>query len=102
MFTYKLLEGIFEALHSFLEKYFYSHLCRITSLLGLKGCSEQWRSQDIIVARAQHGHTYTFVRTSVRSAEAYRGVWGHPPLPRKFMNFTASQFSSEAVYRSKV
>ena len=33
----------------------------------------QWRSQDIAVARAQHGHT-TFVRTSARSAEAYRGV----------------------------
>ena len=39
--------------------------------------SEQWRSQDIAVARAQR-HT-TFVRTSARSAEAYRGVWGHPP-----------------------
>ena len=39
----------------------------------------QWHSQDIAVARAQHGHT-TFVRTSTRSAEAYRGVWGHPPL----------------------
>ena len=37
----------------------------------------QWRSQDIAVARAQR-HT-TFVRTSVQSAEAYRGVWGHPP-----------------------
>ena len=42
--------------------------------------AEQWRSQDIAVARAQHGHT-TFVRTSARSAEAYRGVWGHPPPP---------------------
>ena len=29
----------------------------------------QWRSQDIAVARAQHGHT-KFVQTSVRSAEA--------------------------------
>ena len=38
----------------------------------------QWRSQDIAIARAQHGHT-TFVRTSTRSAEAYRGIWGRPP-----------------------
>ena len=38
----------------------------------------QWRSQDIAVARAQHGHT-TFVRTSARSAEAYRGAGGIPP-----------------------
>ena len=42
--------------------------------------STQWRSQDITVARAQHGHT-TFVRTSTRSAEAYRGIWRHPPPP---------------------
>ena len=35
----------------------------------------QWRSQDITVARAQHGHT-TFVRTSARSAEAYSGSGG--------------------------
>ena len=42
------------------------------------GDLDQWRSQDIAVARAQHGHT-TFVRTSSRSAEAYRGVWGNPP-----------------------
>ena len=40
--------------------------------------SVQWRSQDIADARAQHGHT-TFVRTSARSAEAFSGVWGHPP-----------------------
>ena len=33
----------------------------------------QWCSQDIAVARTQHGHT-TFVQTS-----AQRGVWGHPP-----------------------
>ena len=39
---------------------------------------EQWRSQDIAVARAQHGHT-TFVRTSAQNAEAYRGARGHPP-----------------------
>ena len=39
----------------------------------------QWRSQDITVARAQHGHTIMFVRTSAQSAEAYKGVWGHPP-----------------------
>ena len=37
----------------------------------------QWRSQDIAVARAQHGHT-TFVRTSARSAERFLG---HPPPP---------------------
>ena len=36
----------------------------------------EWRSQDIAVARAQHGHT-TFVRASARSAEAYGG--GGPP-----------------------
>ena len=42
------------------------------------GIVTQWHSQDIVVARAQHGHT-TFVRTSALSAEAYRGVWGHPP-----------------------
>ena len=42
------------------------------------------------------GHT-TFVRTSARSAEAYRGVWGHPPPE----NFTASQVGSEAIYRSE-
>ena len=35
-------------------------------------------SQDIAYARAQHGHT-TFVRTSARSAEAFREVWGYPP-----------------------
>ena len=43
----------------------------------------QWRSQDFAVARAQR-HTM-FVRTSARSAEAYRGVWEHPlppPPPR--------------------
>ena len=56
-----------------------------------------YRCQDIAVARAQHGHT-TFVRTSARSAEAYRGVWGHPPPP----NFTASQVGSEAIHRSEV
>ena len=38
----------------------------------------QWRSHEIAVARAQHGHTM-FVQTSARSAEAYTGVWGHPP-----------------------
>ena len=32
-----------------------------------------WRSQNIADARAQHRHT-TFVRTSARSAEAFRGV----------------------------
>ena len=57
----------------------------------------QWRSQDIAVARAQHRHT-TFVPTSARSAEAYRGVWGHPPPE----NFTASEVGSEAIYRSEV
>ena len=44
----------------------------------------QWRSQDIADARAQHGHT-TFVRTSVRGAEAFRGVWGL--LPQKILEF---------------
>ena len=48
------------------------------SQLPHEASSMQWRSQDIAFARAQHGHT-TFVRTSTRSAEAYRGVWGHPP-----------------------
>ena len=33
-------------------------------------CVIQWHSQDIAAARAQHGHTITFVRTSARSAEA--------------------------------
>ena len=33
-----------------------------------------------------------------RSAEAYRGVWSHPPPP----NFTVSQVGSEAIYRSEV
>ena len=61
-------------------------------------CTCQRRSQDIAVTRAQHEHT-TFVRTSARSAEAYRGVWGHPPPPP---NFTASQVGSEAIYRSEV
>ena len=51
--------------------YAYLKFCEATILL-------QWRSQDIAIARAQHGHTM-FVRTSVRSAKAYRGVWGHPP-----------------------
>ena len=37
----------------------------------------QWCSQDIAVARAQHGHTM-FVRTSARSAEAQKLI-GHPP-----------------------
>ena len=57
----------------------------------------QWSSQDIAIARAQHGHT-TFVLTSVRSPEAYREVWGHPSPG----NFTASQIGSEAIYRSEV
>ena len=43
-------------------------------------CWWQWRSQDIAVARAQHGHT-TFVRTSARSAETYRGSGGILPPP---------------------
>ena len=50
----------------------------------------QWRSQDIAVARAQHGHT-TFVRTSARSAEAYRGSGASSPPPQ---NCTASQVGS--------
>ena len=55
---------------------------------GLVSYVNQWRSQDIAVARAQHGHT-TFVRTSVRSAEAYRGSGGILPpefysLPGRF------------------
>ena len=53
----------------------------------------QWRSQDIAVARAQHGHT-TFVRTSARSAEGSGGIL--PP------EFTTSQVGSEAIYRSEV
>ena len=52
--------------------------------------TSQWRSQDIANARAQHGHT-TFVRTSVRGAEAFRGVWGL--LPQN----SASQVGSEAI-----
>ena len=58
---------------------------------------QQWRSQDIAFAKAQRGHTNTFVRTS---AQAYRGSVGI--LPRKFRNFTASQVGSEAIYRSEV
>ena len=58
----------------------------------------QWHSQDIAVARAQHGHT-TFVRTSARSAEAYMGGGLGASSPR---NFTASQVCSEAIYRSEV
>ena len=58
----------------------------------------QWCSQDITVARAQHGHT-TFVLTSTRSAEAYRGVWGHPP-PENLRNFRASQVGSEQQRRN--
>ena len=46
-------------------------------LCETKLSDEQWRSQDIAVARAQHGNT-TFLLTSALSAEAYRGVWGHP------------------------
>ena len=38
----------------------------------------QWRSQDIAVARAQHGHT-TFVQTSARNTKAYRGSGGILP-----------------------
>ena len=59
----------------------------------------QWRSQDIAIARAQHGHT-TFVCTSARSAEAYGGLG--VSSPQKFRNFTASQVGSEAIYRSEV
>ena len=44
----------------------------------------QWRSQDIVDVRAQHGHT-TFVQTSVRSAEAFRGSGARSP--RKFLEF---------------
>ena len=52
--------------------------CRESRYLAL--ASYQWRSQDIAVARAQHGHT-TFVRTSARSAEALGGSEGilQPP-----------------------
>ena len=39
----------------------------VTSLAAI----EQWRSQDIADARAQHGHT-TFVRNSAQSAEVFR------------------------------
>ena len=61
----------------------------------------QWRSQDIADARAQHGHT-TFVRTSVRGAEAFRGVWGLLPqkilefysLPGRFWGYTIVQYKS--------
>ena len=35
-----------------------------------------------------HSMHTTFVRTSAQSAEAYRGVWGHPPH-RKFRDFTS-------------
>ena len=48
------------------------------SILFFVQTQTQWHSQDIAYARAQHGHT-TFVRTSAQSAEAFRGVWGHPP-----------------------
>ena len=33
--------------------------------------ADQWRSQDIADARAQHGHT-RFVRNSAQSVEAFR------------------------------
>ena len=52
--------------------------CKKQSTERLHFSNSQWRSQDIAVARAQHEHT-TFVRTFARSAEVYRGVWGHPP-----------------------
>ena len=45
----------------------------------------------------RHSVGTVFVRTSTRSAEAYRGVWGHP-LPEIF---TSSQVGSEAIYRTK-
>ena len=54
----------------------------------------QWRSQDITDARAQYGHT-TFVRTSARSAEVFRGSWEAPP--ENYFNFTASQVGSQAI-----
>ena len=65
---------------------FKSYLLRVQIHKGVDQCSglrfNQWRSQDIAVARAQHGHT-TFVRTSTRSAEAYRGscLGASPPPP---------------------
>ena len=46
-----------------------------------------WRSQDIVDARAQHGHT-TCVRNSAQSAEAFRRsgtglAWPDPSRSRK-------------------
>ena len=72
-----LLAGCFDIVHGTHDKI----ICDATRVF-LKYCKykKQWRSQDITVARAQHGHT-TFVRTFAQSAEAYRGVWRHPPPP---------------------
>ena len=53
--------------------------CSLTNQADIhKYHSYQWRSQDIAVARVQYGHTM-FVRTSARSAEAYRGSGGILP-----------------------
>ena len=65
----------------------------------------QWHSQDIAVARAQHGHTST-LRLYELLCEVQKLIGGSgdilPSPPQKFWNFTASQVGSETIYRSEV
>ena len=62
--------------------------------------AKQWRSQDIAVARAQHGHT-SILRLYELPREVQKLIGGSEgiPPPRKFRNFTTSP---ETIYRSKV
>ena len=62
--------------------------------------------QDIAVARAQHGHSMSTLHLYELPREVQKliGRTGGILLPpsRKFMNFTASQIGSEAIYHSEV
>ena len=73
---------------------------QFTRLESVEHCGgepeQQWRGQDIVIARAQHGDT-TFVLTSARSAEAYRGVWGI--LPPEFYGLRRRPGNLRSVLR---
>ena len=68
---------------------------------GGQNGSRQWRSQDIAIARAQHGHTlYELPHEVQKLIGGSGGIL--PPPPRKFRNSTVSHVSSEAIYCSEV
>ena len=85
-----------ESAESFLNSVVMACHLPAVSVRGLEWASaKQWCSQDIADARAQHGHT-TFVRTSARSAEAFRGV--HPQ--KSFGISQPPRSGSEAIWKS--